>query len=134
MVERQGPRADAGAPSPGWRRPPPMARTPSGLFPGGPIRPSYREPHPVGVGGLFAGLAAGLLWLVTFGMLGSDLFGYAWWTLIAAVAAWTAAIVLMYVGDRGVAVGVALSAGVGWAIAAGFVAARWVDTGDWPMW
>jgi hypothetical protein len=133
MVEQGGPWPAAGAPPPGWR-PPSMARTPSGLFPGGPTRPTYREPHPVGAGGLLAGLAAGLLWLAMFGMLGSDLFGYAWWTLIAAVAAWTAAAVLAFVGDRGVAVGVALSAGIGWAIAAGFVAARWISTTDWPMW
>jgi hypothetical protein len=83
---------------------------------------------------MLAGVAAGMLWLAMFGMLGNDLFGYAWWTLIAVVAAWTAAIVLAYVGDRGVAVGVALSTGIGWAIAAGFVLARWIESGDWPMW
>jgi hypothetical protein len=133
MVEQRGAWPPTGAPPPGWRRPP-GARTPSGLFPGGPVRPTYREPNPVGGGGLLAGLGAGVLWLALFGALGQDLFGYAWWTLIAAVTAWTAAAVLAFVGDRGVAVGVAFSASIGWAVAAGVVAARWIATNDWPMW
>ena len=48
--------------------------------------------------------------------------------------AWVVAIVLALLGDRGVAVGVALAAGVGLSIAAGFVAVRWIDTNDWPLW
>ncbi len=122
----------AGAPPPGWL--PPPGRTPTALSPGGPARPRYREPHPVGAGGLFAGLAAGAAWLALFGALGRDLNGYAWWTVIAAVTAWTVAVVLARIGDRGAAVGVAITAGIGWAIAAGYVAARWIDTNDWPMW
>ncbi len=130
MVEQRGSWPAAGPPSPGWA----PARPPSGLFPGGPVRPTYREPHPIGAGGLLAGLGAGLLWLAFFALLAEDLPGYAWWTLIAAVAAWTASAVLAVVGDRGVAVGVAISAGLGWAVAAGFVAVRWATTNDWPMW
>jgi hypothetical protein len=121
------------SPQPGLRVPP-MARPPSGLFPAGPARPSYREPHPVNAGPMLAGLGSGLLWLVLFGTLGRDLFSYAWWTLTAAVIAWAAAAVLAMIGDRGAAAGVAISAGLGWSIAAGFVAARWIGTNDWPMW
>jgi hypothetical protein len=111
-----------------------MARQPSGLFPGGPVRPTYREPHAIGAGGLLAGLGGGLLWMGLFGILGQELLTYAWWTLIAAVAAWTVSAVLAFVGDRGVAVGVAISAGLGWAIAAGVVVTRWIDSNNWPMW
>ena len=132
MAEQPGSWPATGAPPPGWR--PLPGRAPSGLLPGAPVRPSYREPHPVAAGGLFAGLAAGAAWLTLFGALGRDLNGYAWWTLIAAVAAWAVALVLARIGDRGVAVGVAISTGIGWAIAAGYVAARWIDTNDWPMW
>jgi hypothetical protein len=103
-------------------------------MPGGPVRPSYREPHPVGAGGLFAGLGAGGAWLALFGALGRDLNGYAWWTVLAAVTAWAVAVVLARLGDRGAAVGVAISAGIGWAVAAGYVVTRWIDTNDWPMW
>jgi hypothetical protein len=111
-----------------------MMRHASGLFPGGPRRPTYREPHSIGAGGLLAGLGAGFLWLTLFGFLGGDLPGYAWWTIIAAVTAWIVAVLLAFLGDRGVAVGVAISAGLGWSIAAGFVVARWVSTNDWPLW
>jgi hypothetical protein len=71
---------------------------------------------------------------VLFGAVGRDLVAYAWWTLLAAVSAWAVALVLAWIGDRGVAVGVAASAGLGWSIATGFVVARWIGTGDWPMW
>lgn len=133
MAQQQGPWPQAAAPPSGWL-PPPTPREPSGLFPGAPLRPHYREPHAIGTGPVLAGLGAGLSWLVLFGAIGRDLFGYAWWTLFAAVTAWVVAVVLARIGDRGVAVGVAASAGLGWSIATGFVAARWVTTGDWPMW
>jgi hypothetical protein len=133
MAQQQGSWPVPDGPPPGWR-PPPMPRPPSGLFPGAHTRPSYREPYPVAAGPLFAGLASGLLWMVLFGVIGQDLVGYAWWTLMASVAAWTVAAVLARVGDRGVAVGVAISAGLAWSIAAGFVAAAWIQTSDWPMW
>jgi len=41
--------------------------------------------------------------------------------------------VLARFGDRGVAVGVAISAGIGLGIAFVLVIARWVTTG-WPLW
>jgi hypothetical protein len=63
-----------------------------------------------------------------------DLASYAWWTLVAAVTAWVIAAVLAIVGDRGVAVGVALVSGFGLALAGWFVTAKWITTSDWPMW
>jgi hypothetical protein len=133
VVEQHGPWVGAGAPPAGWR-PPTLARPPSGLFPGGPARPSFREPYPVRAGALLAGLGSGLLWMTLFGAIGRDLLGYAWWTLIASLTAWAVSAVLSFFGDRGVAVGVALAAGLGWSVAAFAVAARWIGAGDWPMW
>lgn len=131
MADLQGPWSGAATPPPGWL--PPQSR-PGELTAFGPARPRFREPHPVRAGALLAGIGAGMLWVVVFGSLGGDLPGYAWWTLLAAVSAWAVAVVLSLIGDRGVAVGVAISAGLGWSVAAAFVAARWASTGDWPMW
>ncbi len=52
----------------------------------------------------------------------------------AAVSAWLVAAILTLLGDRGVAVGVALVGGLGLSVAAGFVAVRWIATNDWPLW
>lgn len=84
--------------------------------------------------GVLAGLAAGACWLVLFALLGRGLAGYVWWTLAAGGAAWLAALALGWHGDRGVATGVAVVTGVGWAVAGGAVAVRWGTTGDWPLW
>ena len=113
----------------------PMApmRAPSGLFPG-PSRPTYREPHPVNAGPLLAGVGSGVAWVTLFGALGRDLAGYAWWTVLAAVSAWLVALVLTVLGDRGVAVGIALASGLGLSVAMAFVGARWITTQDWPLW
>lgn len=107
---------------------------PSGLFPGQQLRPVYREPHPINPGALMSGLGAAVVWFALFAALARDLASYAWWTVVAAVTAWAVAAVLAIIGDRGVSVGVALASGFGLALAAGFVAARWITTGDWPMW
>lgn len=133
MVDVHGPWPDAAPPPPGWL-PDPQYRDPGERFPAQPTHPRFREPYPIGAGAVLAGLGCGLLWLVMFGALGRDLFSYAWWTVIAAVSAWIVSAVLAGTGDRGVAVGVAISAGLGWSVAAAFVAARWITTGDWPMW
>ncbi|GAA4679295.1 hypothetical protein [Phytohabitans rumicis] len=109
-------------------------RTPSGLFPSRPPRPTYREPHRVRAGGLTAGLGAGVAWLLFIGLLGRDLRGYVWWTVLAGALAWAAAWTLSRQGDRGVAAGVAISTGVGWSVAAAAIAVRWGMTGDWPLW
>ncbi|WP_441338547.1 hypothetical protein [Micromonospora sp. NBS 11-29] len=120
-------------PGPGALRPPP--RTPSGLFPsGGPLRPSYREPHPVGGAGVALGAVATFAWLLLFGLVGRDVPGYAWWTVLAGGVAWAVAAVLVRLGDRGVATGVAIVTSGGWSIAAAVVAVRWAQTGDWPLW
>ena len=135
MVERHG-SWPAATPPGGWPQPsvarPPMP-TPSGLFPG-PTRPVYREAHPVTAAPLLAGIGSTLLWFALFGALGRDLASYAWWTLVAAITAWAVATVLALLGDRGVAVGVALTAGVGLSVASFFVASRWITTYDWPLW
>jgi hypothetical protein len=129
MVEQHGSwPAAAQSPPAGWLPDRPAAPA------GPPPRPVYREPHPVAVAPLLAGVGATLVWFALFGSLGRDLAGYAWWTLTAAISAWVVAIVLALLGDRGVATGVALAAGVGLSTAAGFVAARWISTSDWPLW
>jgi hypothetical protein len=99
-----------------------------------PSRPVYREPHPIRAGAVLAGFGAAALWLALFGALARDLAAYAWWTIGAAVMAWIVAAVLSFLGDRGVAVGVALASGVGLSIAMAFVGARWISTQDWPLW
>ncbi|WP_306216246.1 hypothetical protein [Actinoplanes sp. RD1] len=117
----------------GWGNTPPLPSSyPSP--PSLPPRPVYREPHPIATGPLMAGIGAGALWFVLFGALAHSLATYAWWTVTAAVSAWLVSVFLALFGDRGVAVGVALTAGIGLSVAAGFVAADWIATGDWPLW
>lgn len=115
-----------------------MVRTPSGLFPSGsparPARPAYREPHRVRPGAVAAGCGAAAAWLLGFGLLGGDLPGYLWWTLLGGVVAWLAAVALVRMGDRGVAVGLSIVTAIGWSIAAAALAVRWATTGNWPMW
>lgn len=112
-----------------------MGRIPSGLFPAGPpSRPTYREPHPVTGGGVAAGGGSAATWLLLFGLLGTDVTSYAWWTVVAGLLAWTTALVLVRYGDRGVATGVAIVTAGGWSIAAAVVAVRWATSGDWPLW
>lgn len=132
MAERQNPWPAAAPPPPGWLPPSPQQRP--AMLPVLPPRPVYREPHPIAAGPMLAGVAAALVWFALFGSIGRDLLGYAWWTLVAAISAWAVAIVLALLGNRGTAVGVALTSGLGLAIAAGLVAARWIDTSDWPLW
>jgi hypothetical protein len=119
-------------PPAGWI--PATPPSPSGLFPGHPVRPVYREPHPVATASVLAGIGSTLIWLALFGSIGRDLVSYAWWTLVAAVTAWVVALVLTTLGDRGVATGVAATAGFGLSVAIAFVATRWITTDNWPMW
>jgi hypothetical protein len=137
MVERQGSWPGATPPPSGWVPPAPGPQpypSPSGLFPGYPTRPVYREPHPIHTAAVLAGVGSTLLWLALFGSIGRDLVHYAWWTLVASVTAWVVALVLTFLGDRGVATGVAVTAGFGLSVATAFVASRWITTGNWPMW
>lgn len=108
-------------------------RTPSGLFPAGPQRPRYREPHPVRLGPVAFGLGAGALWMLLFGLLAESVRSYGWLTMIAGIAAWLAALLLARYGDRGVALGVAVATAFGWSIGAIVVAAVWGVSG-WPLW
>ncbi|MEU8423423.1 hypothetical protein AB0C15_21360 [Micromonospora sp. NPDC048835] len=112
-----------------------MPRAPSGLFPSGPpTRPTYREPHPITGGGVATGGGAATGWLLLFGLLGTDVASYAWWTVAAGLSAWVTALVLVRYGDRGVATGVAIVTAGGLSIAAAVVAVRWATSGDWPLW
>jgi hypothetical protein len=111
----------------------PPGHAPSGLFPSGPPRPRFREPHPVRLGALFVGAAMGATWLLVFGLLATSAGAYVWLTLVASIVAWICAIVLVRLGDRGAAVGVVLSTGLGLAIAAIVVIQRWATSG-WPLW
>jgi hypothetical protein len=84
--------------------------------------------------GVAAGAAMAAAWLVLFGLLGSDLAGYARWTLFAGAVAWLISLLLVKAGDRGVAAGIAIVTAGGWSIAVAALAARWTGTGDWPLW
>lgn len=133
MADQRGSWPAAGMPPPGWRVPPVVHSHP-GRLPPGPQRPRYREPHPVRMGGLLAGIGGGTAWLLLFGLFGADLRGYLWYTAVAAVVAWLVAALLTRLGDRGVAAGIAMSTAIGLAVAAGSAAVNWARAGDWPMW
>jgi hypothetical protein len=107
--------------------------TPSGLFPSGPPRPIYREPLPVRPGAVALGVVAGLLWMMLFGLLASTARGYAWLTIGSGVLAWLVALLLVRLGDRGAAVGVALSVGFGLAVVAVMTISR-ATAGQWLLW
>lgn len=133
MVDPAGPHPGPPLPPPGWRLPP-VVYPPAAMAPTGPPRPRYREPHPVRARGLLAGIGAATGWLLLFGLLGGGLPGYLWYTFLAGLVAWLLAALLVRLGDRGVAVGVAMTTAVGWSVAAGVAAVQWAFTGDWPMW
>jgi hypothetical protein len=71
--------------------------------------------------------------MLLFGLLASTARGYAWLTFTAGLLAWLSALVLGRFGDRGVAVGVAVSAAVGVAIAGIVVTVQW-SAGHWLLW
>ncbi len=53
--------------------------------------------------------------------------------VIAGLAAWVAALVLVRLGDRGIAAGVAIASGLGVAIAFSVVMVHWIH-GTWMLW
>lgn len=98
------------------------------------MRPSLREPFPVRLTGVMAGLSATALWLAGFGALADTLREYAYWTLAAGGTALLGALALTRHGDRGVAAGIAVALTIGWSATALAVAVTWVRTGTWPLW
>jgi hypothetical protein len=98
-----------------------------------PERPTYRESLPVRSGRVWAGLGVGALWMLLFGIQAGSLRTYAWLTIVAAALALTVAAVLARFGDRGVAVGVAVSSGLGLALA-GIFGAVLAFGGHWILW
>jgi hypothetical protein len=108
-------------------------RMTSGLFPSGPPRPIFREPFAVRGGAVALGMVGGGLWMMLFGLLAADAGGYVWITIIAGLVAWLVALLLARMGDRGAAVGVAMSTAVGLSIATIVVVVRWAG-GDWLLW
>jgi hypothetical protein len=98
------------------------------------MRPTLREPFPVRLMAVMAGLTAAAVWLAGFGALAANLREYTWWTLAAGGTAWLAALALSRHGDRGVAAGIAVALTIGWSATALAVAVTWVRTGAWPLW
>jgi hypothetical protein len=108
-------------------------RQPSGLFPAKPARPSFREPHRVRVGPLTAGAAIAAVWLLLTGLFAGSAQAYFWLTTLATLAAWAVAVVLVRVGDRGAATGVALVGAFGGTVAFLVFVVHWGITGS-PSW
>jgi hypothetical protein len=106
---------------------------PSGLFPSGPPRPTYREPLAVRPPAVLAGAGSAALWMLLFGLLASTGRAYAWLSISAGLVAWATALILARTGDRGVAVGVAIGSGVGVGIAGVVVFVRMLG-GHWLLW
>lgn len=98
-----------------------------------PPRPTYREPHPVRAAGVWAGLGATAAWYMFFALIAWNARSYAWSTIIAGVLALAAATALHRYGDRGVAVGVAVTSAVGVGITGLVVGVRLLG-GDWILW
>jgi hypothetical protein len=109
------------------------SRVPSGLFPSGSLRPTFREPHRARVSMAFASGGVAAAWLVLVGLLASSARSYAWLTIGASALSGLVAVALARLGDRGAAVGVAIATAFGLAIAMGLVTERWITTG-WPLW
>ena len=96
-------------------------------------RPTYREPHPVRAGGVWAGIGVATAWFMFFAMVTGNARSYAWSTIVAGLLALGAASALVRYGDRGAAVGVAGTAAFGLSIAGIVVGVRYLG-GDWILW
>jgi hypothetical protein len=109
-----------------------LSATPSGLFPSGPHRPTFREAHPVRVPAVIVGGALTLAWLLLMGLFASSVRGLIALELLAVgIAAGVAGLLLRF-GDRGGAVGVGIAAAAGGCLATAVAIARWVTVG-WPL-
>lgn len=105
---------------------------PSGLFPSGPQRPTFREPHPVRLPAALVGAALTLAWQVLVVSFATSLHGlYAAVVAAVLVAAAVAGLLLRF-GDRGAAVGVGIAATVGGCVLTFVAVVRWVTFG-WPL-
>lgn len=96
-------------------------------------RPTYREPHPIRAGAVWAGIGGASVWFLFFALLATSARSYAWSTIVAGVTAGLAAAVLNRYGDRGVALGIAVTSAFGVSIAGLLVAVRYLS-GDWILW
>ncbi|WP_370467085.1 hypothetical protein, partial [Actinocatenispora comari] len=124
-----GPGVDPRSARPAWPRPG-VPWTPVAI---GPPRPYYREPHPIRARSVWAGIGSTVVWFGMFAAISWSARAYAWSTLGAAALALLAAIALLRYGDRGVAVGVAATAGCCLGIA-GIVVVVSAFTGHWLLW
>ncbi|MGH3646012.1 MAG: hypothetical protein ACRDTM_02370 [Micromonosporaceae bacterium] len=98
-----------------------------------PARPTYREPHPIRTLPVAAGIGTTTVWFLFFGLLGWNARSYAWSTIVAGVLAFLVAAALNRYGDRGVALGVAVTSAIGVSIA-GLVVGIAHYGGDWILW
>ncbi|WP_018347547.1 hypothetical protein [Longispora albida] len=97
-------------------------------------RPTYREPHPVRWLGVLAGAGAAAAWYLLFGVFWwGSAAGYVWLTIVAGIMATLATALLIARGDRGVAVGIALTSSFALMVAGVVLTAQWVR-GDWLLW
>ena len=108
-------------------------QSPSGLFPSGPPRPRFREPHPVRLPAIIIGAGMTLLWLSLLGLFATSLRSLFWLMVLGFGLAGGLAALLARAGDRGAAVGVAAAASFGGCVATIVVAVRWFSVG-WPLW
>jgi hypothetical protein len=110
-----------------------QSSVPSGLFPAGPSRPTFREPHPVRAGSVLIAAALALAWQVLLTLSATTLRGAFWLSVLAVGVGWAVAGLLLRLGDRGAAAGVAVVGAAGGSFAAILVAVRWFSVG-WPLW
>ena len=115
--------------TPGW----PPGHGPIGIPRPGVPRPIHREPAPARSGPALLGAAGAAFWMLLFALLAQSAQAYAWWSIAAGVLAWCAALVLARFGDRGVAAGVAVAAGLGVAIVFVVVMVHLIN-GHWLLW
>jgi hypothetical protein len=98
-----------------------------------PARPKYREPYPIRAAAVWAGIGVTSVWFLFFALLAWSVRTYAWSTFAAGAVAGLAAAVLNRYGDRGVALGIAVTSAVGVGIAGMLVGVRYL-AGDWILW